>query len=283
MTAYGREECALDGLWILDLETVPSDAHRGQGVTVPPWWLDRHDFIPPPKKQVPSNIRNPAKIAQRQREIDEAHPGIVAAAEEEHRIEVERLYRRRALGPWTCQVVSVALHPAGQGTADGVWFVLDRSGERDPGEKWLIRRLDAVMREQGVRGLLCWGGFDGPVLRARRAANAPDTPALQAALRVRTNGGRAWLAHCMDPSELTAQRLLGRREGWALKDYARKLGAMPSAGVKSGAVLDAWVAGDAVGVGQRAAEDVALVAEVCEREGLWPEIGRWWAHARRPV
>lgn len=278
---YSPGEAGLRGVWLLDLETVPDDAARGQRVTVPQWWRDAHDFLAPPKKQVPSHWRDPKKIGPRQREIDAEHPQIVAEARAQHDAEVEDAYRRRALDPWTAQIVSVALAPAE--SPEDVETIDRADTAKDPGERMLLRRLDRLMRDRGVRGLLCWGGFDPPVLRARSAPIAPDVPALRAVLSVRSNGGRAWLARCTDPSEMTVRRLMGRREGWGLKPYAAALGlGAAEASVQSDAVLDAWVSGDAHGCAERAAEDVRLMAAVCSRESLWTELGAWWARAGRP-
>lgn len=267
---------SMDGLWILDIETVPADAVLGSGVIVPP---DAYEAIPvaePERRRVPSGWRDPKKIAQREAENAEQYRADLAAAEAAHAVECERLYRRRALHPLQCRVVVVAMMPADGSEAPIV--ITGHNAGGDGTERSLVRELARVVADRSIRGMLCWGNFDGPVLRAAVARCADDAAAWLLSDLLRADiRGRAWMPAMCDPSELTAVRLGGARSGWGLKGLASLHGLEDGAPVASSAVLDAYAAGDIAGIAERCAEDVRLTHAVISAESLWSDVARWFA------
>lgn len=270
----------LDGLWILDLETIPAGLPLGGPVVIPQEIRAGRSYVEPEPKTVPRNWTDPAKIRRRERENAEAWAAESADAMIAHEAMLIEDYARLALRPLRCEIAAVALHPVGSRLTSREQCALSfHRSEGDP-ESWLVDLLDVEVEALGIRGLLCWGGFDPPVLRAAVGRAGITAPSLSRVLRLQSRGAKAWFRACADPAEWTVNRLHDYRRGWALKHTAREHGITSPATVPSGSVFDAWAAGDAAGVGQRAAEDVRLVSEIIHRERLHAPIASWWGGVR---
>lgn len=228
----------------LDIETVPADARFGSGEPEPP-----ADF---PEATPPGRYSRADSIAKWRREH-----GLAARVAE---------WARDALSPYRSRIAGAALLRV-DGTEQA------RLAVCEPGEapSVTLGRIGRMLREESASHIVTWGPFDAAVLRGQLAqwGCSPVVEGyLRGILRLQSNGGRAWTPRAIDASSLCAAKLLDYRSGWALKQVARDLGLSVTAEVGSAEVLEAWCAGDARVIAERAAEDVRLMAAIMECEGV---------------
>lgn len=237
-------------LALIDLETVPAGAQFGAPAVVP-------DSVKMP---------DPPGSYKRQESIDRWRREHGPAARRE-------LWRRWALDPLRATVAAAAWYPP----AGPVCVVEHDAGDPPWG---VVERLALAMRDAGIRCVAHWGSFDRGMLRGQIAQHGdrmhPDAVTyLRAITEVTSHAGRPWFVRAADLSVWSSRRLHGARSGWGLDATASALGLTGKTGTPSAGVLEAWEAGDAAGIADRAKEDVLLTIHVAARDGIWPLVEDW--------
>lgn len=249
----------------LDIETCPVDATPGGLIPVRAYDATAEEALPPEPGRVPSNIRDPEKIAARQAEIDAAHRQALAvwqAAEPER----HAAHRERALAWWGEESLDpIGRRPHLGGRVLCVGYAIDDEPVRVIGplndERLVLAELDAVIDD--VRPSTVVGhnvrGFDAAFLSAR-ALKLGVARAVWRCLRPvdRWGPGR----HVVDTAQLVpVVGYGGRPTGTAkLSDWCAALGLTDTAQTGGGAEVLGWyLAGDTDLI---AAHCVADVAEV---------------------
>lgn len=246
------------GLAIIDLETVPRGAVFGAPVSVP-------DSVAMPDP--PGSYKKP-ESRQKWRETHGEAARVTA-------------WGKWALDPLRAQIAGAALLPLGDPDAEIVRIPYA------PGVS-MIDAIGAALVEHGIDGLASWGAFDGTILRGQLGRDGRDSPRpsmtrhqinarLSRVLEVSSHTGRPWLKRCVDLSVWSVRRLHGMRAGWGLDSTAEAHGIGRKTGVASSGVLEAWALGDAGGIVDRAAQDVALTLAIADREGILSPLAEWWS------
>ena len=265
--------------WVIDIETVPLGTTRARGCGVPDEWLELEPFVPPAPRRVPVSYRDPAKIAAKQRELDERYQ--VDRVEAKHKWFAQRVdaWKARALSPYTAEVVAIAMHPVQADAPTSDEDVAVRLTRKTCTERGLLLDLEQQLVKHQVSHLVHWSTYDPPVLREAMCRHDLELPHLQS-LTGQSVRGRAFYPRCLDASVLTHARHANYSRGWGLKHIAKQLGWSDPAGVESSAVYDAWLAANHDGCAERAAVDVYLVLRILERERALCDVLDWARGAR---
>jgi len=249
------------GLAIIDLETVPRGAVFGAPVSVPV-----SVAMPDP----PGSYKKP-ESREKWRETHGEAARVTA-------------WGKWALDPLRAQIAGAALLPLGDPDAEIVRIPYV------PGVS-MIDAIGAALVEHGIDGLASWGSFDGTILRGQLSTEPHRSygrclsairgdqidARLSRVLEVSSHTGRPWLKRCVDLSVWSVRRLHGMRAGWGLDSTAEAHGIGRKTGVASSGVLEAWALGDAGGIVDRAAQDVALTLAIADREGILSPLAEWWS------
>jgi hypothetical protein len=265
--------------YFIDLETVPLGTTLERPNGVPDWWLERLPFVEPQLGHVDrSNYRGDrAQVRRLALKLQHEH----ALKHERAAWMAERLnhWRRRALDPYTAEIVSVAAHPV-QGDVPGPFHgVCDNEIEmvREHGETEaeLVRRLEDALAAAGVSHLVHWGAYDTPVLREAMCRAGGHFPTLRSITRQRVRELGPVYPACLDARPLTNGARFDRERRWSLKSVAAAVGIQDTARVASASIYDAWLERDCYGVAERAAVDVSLMMQILQRERALMDVIEW--------
>lgn len=255
----------------LDIETAPHDAAPGAEIPRRAWAATELPPLPLPQRgKIPSNLRDPAKIAARDEELDAAfvrawveHADAELAAHDAH--------RARALAWWGAE----SLDPIGRSPQVGgrivcaAWAIDSDPPEIAIGdEPAILDRIAELVSRRDANGVIVGHnirGFDAPFLASRALRYADVTACYRAFRPVDRWGPGRWVVDTLDL--LPVISYAGRRTGTArLSDWARSLEISTGDQPGSGADVLGWLlAGDTDSIYRHCLEDVRDVRTLHRR------------------